>query len=109
MYIRAVDKLGQTSDQASTDIKKKKSCNSWPVNSCNIRGSIKRSVGGWTCSHGHYVTEAYIHCCSTSDGTLCVDSYLSSKYPKCSKNTFNFVCPRNPYGKDDGWYVAKGH
>ena len=91
MYIRAVDKMGYVSESASTSIKKKKNCNTWPVNSCKIRGSIKRNVSAWTCNHGHHVSQAYIHFCSKEDGTLCVDSYLTSKYQRCSKNTFNYV------------------
>ena len=113
MYIRAVDNAGNTSTKVSTKVIKKSNCNTWPVNSCKIRGSKLRNTGySWTCTHGHTHSTGYIHFCSKSDGTLCADTESAEKfgYTKCSsKNKYNWVCPSSPYGTAQGWAIAEGH
>ena len=108
MYIRVVDEAGNVSSNASTTIKKQNKCNTWPVNNCKIRGSKLIKTSEWKCTHGHYHTTAYRHYCSDSAGNLCTKSKVKG-YKQCSKNTYNYVCPSNPYGKDQKWSIAKGH
>ena len=92
MYIRAVDNAGNVSSNVTTKINKKKKCNSWPNNSCEIRGNKKRSSGtAWTCNgHHHSVTTYYQGYCSDSKGNLSKEFW---------------VCTKAPYGEKDGWTV----
>ena len=111
MYIRSVDNAGNVSSNVTTKVIKKNKCYTWKVNSCNIRGAKLRNAGySWTCTHGHSHTTGYLHFCSKSDGTLCVSEYGTKfGYKYCSKNTYTYVCPNSPYGKDQGWDIASGN
>ena len=69
---------------------------------------------GWSCSagHWHYPSDgAYIHYCSDSNGNLIFKdttsqglSHLSGRV-NASINTYNWICPQNPYGPAQGYTI----
>lgn len=96
-----------------------RSCNTGiscvPTNTCYIRGSrLVYPPYGWSCSagHWHYPSDgAYIHYCSDSNGNLIFKdttsqglSHLSGRV-NASINTYNWICPQNPYGPAQGYTI----
>ncbi len=91
----------QIYDGDTLRVRLRKKTTSLKPNNCQIRGNTKRSTSLWKCNtHHHKVTSYYTHYCTDSNGKL------QTKSSRPSIVTFAYVCPRAPYGPNNGWYVV---
>lgn len=71
-------------------------CSSIPKGTCYIRGDTIINTTPWTCNvHHHKNTTAYRRYCIDENGKI--------YHPPKEKGSY--VCPKAPFGPDDGWTV----